>query len=121
MDKFDFDLPQVFTPAFDITKVPLEAESIAEDLVESARIYQRSLNPDQEVGVMLASFGQTMTINITAIGYKGSKLIRFIGTLASNGTPAELYQHVSQISFLLIALPKVNPEEPKRAIGFLQD
>mgnify|MGYP003317637775 CR=1 FL=1 len=30
----------------------------------------------------------------------------------------ELIQHVSQINILLVKLPRLNPEQPKRPIGF---
>jgi hypothetical protein len=96
-----------------------DADTIAEDLIEAANEFQSSLDEDREAGAMLASFGQTVTVYITGIGYKGGKLIKFIGYLADEGTPVELLQHVSQINFLLVSLPRQNPEEPKRPIGFI--
>ncbi|MDF9845544.1 MULTISPECIES: DUF6173 family protein [unclassified Paenibacillus] len=124
MDKFSFNLPSFEPPRLptvDLSNMKFEAETISEQLFQSAQDYQRGLDPDQEVGVMLASFGQTMTINITGIGHKGAKLVKFTGFLMDNGSPVELYQHVNQISFLLVAIPKANPEEPKKRIGFIQE
>ncbi|WP_445301606.1 DUF6173 family protein [Microcoleus sp. MOSTC5] len=40
--------------------------------------------------------------------------------LTDNGERVELIQHISQISFLLIALPRLEPTLPKKKIGFIQ-
>jgi hypothetical protein len=98
-----------------------DADTIAEELYDAALIYQQKLDTEHEVGAMLASFGQTVQISITGIGHVGKKLIKFTGVLVGNGSPVELLQHVSQISFLLVSVPKENPEEPKRQIGFIQE
>jgi len=47
-------------------------------------------------------------------------LIIFYG-FTEKGEPVKLMQNVSQISLLLIVLPKLEPEKPKRKIGFIQD
>ncbi|TKC14355.1 DUF6173 family protein [Robertmurraya kyonggiensis] len=96
-----------------------DANTIAEDLIIAVTKFNLELDDNHEVGVMLASFGQTITVNITGIGYQGSKLIKFTGFLVDGGSPVELLQHVSQLNFLLISLPRENPEEPKKNIGFI--
>jgi hypothetical protein len=98
-----------------------DAEVIVEDIVKAVNDFNQKLDDDHEVGIMLASFGQTITVNISTIGYEGSKLIRFIGNISDSGAPVELFQHVSQMNFLLISLPRENKEEPKKQIGFFQE
>lgn len=98
-----------------------DADTIAEHLIQAANDYNSNLDDQHEVGVMLASFGQTITVNITGIGYQGEKLIKFKGHLADSGSPVELLQHVSQINFLLVSLPKQEPEQPKKTIGFIRE
>lgn len=98
-----------------------DANTIAEEILTAVNTYNRNLDEDHEVGVMLASFGQTVSVNITHVGYQGSKLIKFKGFLSDNGTPVELLQHVSQLNFLLISLEREHKEEPKKAIGFIQE
>jgi hypothetical protein len=73
------------------------------------------------MGCVLASFGQTVTVKITGIGYQGAKLIKFKGFITDTNAPVELLQHVSQLNFLLISLQRENTEEPKKTIGFLID
>lgn len=98
-----------------------DANTIAEDIVKAVNQYNSRLDEDYEVGLMLASFGQTVTVNIAAIGFEGAKLIRFIGHVSGTGAPVELFQHVSQLNFLLISLPRHNRDEPKKHIGFIQE
>ena len=44
----------------------------------------------------------------------------YYGTV--NGKETQLIQHINQISFLLMAVPKSNPDKPARRIaGFLAD
>lgn len=73
--------------------------------------FDKTLDSEYEVGVKLVSFGQTVTFHVTKLGYYNPSLIRFFGLL-EDGSPVELIQHVSQISFLLMALKRINPKEP---------
>jgi len=79
--------------------------------------FDESLDEQHEVGVRLVTFGQTVVFHLTDITFWNPSLIRFIGRL-DDGSPVELIQHVSQISVLLMKLPRKNPSEPKRKIGF---
>ncbi|MNP29353.1 hypothetical protein D3C76_1223730 [compost metagenome] len=79
--------------------------------------FDRTLDETKEVGVRLVSFGQTLSFHITDVSYDNPSLIMFSGNL-ENGDPVHLVQHVSQISFLLMAMQRREPEEPKRQIGF---
>ena len=78
--------------------------------------FQDTLDDEHEVGVQLASFGQSIILNVEKIGYSNPCLIHFYGY--SNGNKCHLIQHVNQLSFLLIAIPKSNPDKPARRIGF---
>jgi len=78
--------------------------------------FQATLDPQHEVGVRLVSFGQTLVFHLEDIGYYNPSLIRFYGRTDA-GEPVELVQHVSQISVLLMRLPALDPEQPRR-IGF---
>ncbi|WP_444239969.1 DUF6173 family protein [Eshraghiella crossota] len=55
---------------------------------------------------------------IKEIGYIGYNLVCFHGEDTS-GKPLELIQHVQQLNFLLMIVPKPEPEVPKRQIGFV--
>jgi hypothetical protein len=67
--------------------------------------------------VRLVSFGQAVVFRLHDIGYSNPSLISFVG-VTEDGDPVELIQHVSQISILLTRLPRQNPEEPRKPIGF---
>lgn len=77
--------------------------------------FQQSLDQEHDVGLLLTNFGQATLMEVTQIGYEKSVLMVFRGYV--NGTMATLIQHISQLNFLLMAVPKA-PEQPKRKIGF---
>lgn len=82
--------------------------------------FDASLDGAHEVGVRLVNFGQSVTFHLDDIGYWNPALISFRGR-TETGDPVELIQHVSQISVLLLKLPRDNPNEPKQPIGFRED
>ena len=96
------------------------ASEFAKQLLCQIRRFDENLDTSEEVGMRLVSFGQSVTFHVAEISYYNPSLIVFSGFM-DDGRQVELNQHVSQISFLLLALPRLNPEEPKRKIGFVQD
>lgn len=82
--------------------------------------FDDKLSDTEIVGARLASFGQSVVFNITGVGYSNPSLIIFTGT-TEGGDDVTLVQHVTQISFLLVAVKKEEPELPKRKIGFYNE
>ena len=87
-----------------------------ECLKEEILAFQRTLDDEHEVALMLASFGQNITLAVTDIDYRNPSLLLFYGYV--NGNFTTLVQHISQLSFLMTAIPKHDPDEPPRRIGF---
>lgn len=96
------------------------AQIVAQNIYEEIVRYQSQLPEDNDVAMSVVQFGQSTTIFVDSIGYIGYNIIRF-GGLGSSGKPMELLQHVSQLNFLLMVVPKAEPEVPKRRIGFVAD
>jgi Family of unknown function (DUF6173) len=96
------------------------ASEFAKKLIGRLRSFDKALDSQQEVGMKLVSFGQTVKLHVSDVGYHNPGLIIFFGH-TDEGHKLELVQHVSQISFLLLAFPKLKPEEPKRPVGFIQE
>lgn len=88
-----------------------------EQLVDEIENFEMSLDNEHEVGVKLIAYGNAYQFYLNNIGYHNPYLIYFYGEL-SDGSPIQLIQHVSQINFILIKLQKLDPEKPKRKIGF---
>lgn len=88
-----------------------------EQLVQEIKDFDSSLDEAHEVGIKLITYGNTYQFYLTDLGYHNPYLIFFYGTLP-DGSPIQLIQHVSQINFVLIKLKKLEPEKPKRKIGF---
>jgi len=109
---FDVELPE-------IPRNCLLADYQYELLCEDIENFQNKLDDQHEVGLQLASFGQSILLNVTRIGYSNPSLIHFYGYY--NGNEAHLIQHINQLSFLLVAVPKSDPDKPARRIGFDTD
>jgi len=86
-------------------------------LVEWINSFSAGLDEQHEVGVRLVSFGQTLVFRLDDLGYWNPSLICFYGE-TDDGNPVELIQHVSQISVLLMKVPRKDPSKPKQPIGF---
>src|SRR5258706_15687015 len=78
--------------------------------------FEATLNEEQEVGARLVSFGQSVTFHVQSIGFSKPNIVTFVGT-SDGGQRVQLIQHVSQLSFLLVAMQKIGPK-PNR-IGFV--
>ena len=98
-------------------KVAQSAEGLLIRLAESIREFEARLDPEVEVGMSLASFGQTITIHVKAVGHIDPNLIVIEGFTAAE-EPVRLVQHMSQLSFLLMSVPRLAPETPRQPIGF---
>jgi hypothetical protein len=93
------------------------ANSFHEKLIAAIRRFDGGLDQDHEVGMRLVTFGQAITFHVLDLNYHNPSLLFFIG-VTEDGHRVQLVQHVSQLSFLLIALPKLDPNKPKRKFGF---
>jgi Family of unknown function (DUF6173) len=78
--------------------------------------FEASLEVDQEVAARLASFGGVLLFHVTQIGFSKPNLVTFYG-VTSEGEKVQLIQHVSQLNFLLKAVPK--HESKAKRIGFI--
>ena len=96
------------------------AQIVAENLHQEILNYQENLSNTEDVAMSIVKFNESITLLVDSIGYIGYNLVRF-GGKDSFGKPLELIQHVSQLNFLLMVVPKPQPEAPKRKIGFVQD
>ncbi|MGY4876482.1 DUF6173 family protein [Vreelandella aquamarina] len=121
MDYSDFPPPYV-PPTMQQILRERDAENSAEafyhKLIRLFNDFHRMLDKDHEAGARLVSFGQSFTFHITNISYWDPSLIIFEG-VNDDGSPVELVQHVTQISVLMVALKRREPEAPKRPIGFM--
>lgn len=104
-------------PVIEVQSVQNLASAFHKQLLEMIAEFENSLDEHHEVGIRLVSFGQNVTLRVEGIGYYNPSLIRFFGT-AEGGATMELIQHVTQISFLLMAVNKADPANPPRRIGF---
>ncbi|RLQ95416.1 DUF6173 family protein [Falsibacillus albus] len=86
-------------------------------IIEMIHMFEAELDETEEIGIRLVSFGHSIQFHIEDVSYYNPSLITFIGKLG-DGAKVKLVQHVSQISFLLMALPKRTENAAPRRIGF---
>lgn len=96
------------------------AQIVAESIHQEILNYQNNLPDTEDVAMSIVQFNESITIFVDSIGYIGYNLIRF-GGKDNLGKPMELIQHVSQLNFLLMVVPKLEQETPKRKIGFVTE
>ncbi|MGM9519513.1 MAG: DUF6173 family protein [Phascolarctobacterium sp.] len=92
------------------------AEKICKYVVSQIISFEKTLPNDLQAGGTLANFGG-ITFAIEKIGFKNPNIIILYGTLP-DGSSVRLIQHTSQLNLLLTAVPRKNPEQPRRPIGF---
>lgn len=115
----DLRIPQ--TPSFkdqmnEINK-PYTSEYVFYQLVQQIRRFEQTLDKDHEVGMQLVCFGQSIQFSVARMGYMNPSIIWFDGVLPDKSN-VQLVQHLNQVSFLLIAVKRPDPERPKAPIGF---
>ena len=94
-----------------------DAEGVFNYLMDRVNKFQASLDAKHEVAIQLANFGIPEQFHIRKIGYQNPNLIEFTGMIDEN-REIILVQHISQLSFLLIAVsPLIENAEPYR-VGF---
>ena len=77
--------------------------------------FEKALDNEHEVGIMMTNFGQSILMIVTQVTYESPVLMIFKGYV--NGREATLIQHINQLNFMLTTVDK-EPDRPKRKIGF---
>lgn len=99
---------------------PLEEKSPAEWAYERLILYiqnfEEQLDNEHEVAMGFTG-GDAGVLRIEGMGFFDPDMITFYGT-DSNGIKTQLVQHVSQLSVMLRALPKMVDEAAPTRIGF---
>ena len=118
---YDFSFPEIKIPEMtELADMPAQfmwSDTQFEIIKKHITDFENKLDQNHEVGLMLTNFGQTVTMQVTEIGYEKSVLMVYKGYV--NGNKAILIQHINQINFLLTAIPRPEPEKPKVQIGFV--
>lgn len=87
-----------------------------EKLVEQIREFEEILDEDHEIALKLASFGSSVVMSVTDIGYQNPDILYFYGFV--EGKEAQLIQHISQLNFLITFVEREDKTKPARRIGF---
>jgi len=94
---------------------PDPASWMHQRLVHQILEFEKNLSKDHELGGRFVGGPSNEPLHITNVASWGPDMIVFMGQLP-DGKKFELLQHYSQVSVLLVAVPKMK-DEPRR-IGF---
>ncbi|MEO6298696.1 MAG: DUF6173 family protein [Paracoccaceae bacterium] len=97
-------------------KAKSPAQSAYERVILYIRNFEKHLNADQEVAIGFAG-SDAGILQIEGLGFFDPDILTFYGR-DENGTKTQLIQHVSQLSVMLHARPKADPDDEPRRIGF---
>lgn len=122
----DFNLPNIpsinieplYIPDIEID-TPVQhmwADEQFEILKKYIEKFEKSLDSEHEVGLMMTNFGQSVLMQVVQVSYENPVLMIFKGFV--NGREATLIQHINQLNFMLTSVEK-EPDRPKRKIGFV--
>ncbi len=95
------------------------AEDVFNHLLGRVKQFQANLPDDHELGLQLADFGGNRALHVRGMGFKNPNIIEFYGMLDGDRQVAVI-QHISQLNFLMIAVPPPADQPPYR-IGFGAD
>ncbi|QBF33540.1 DUF6173 family protein [Thalassococcus sp. S3] len=87
-----------------------------ERLILYIRNFEEQLDAEHEVAMGFAG-GDAGVLRIEGMGYFDPDIVTFYGSDAS-GAKTQLIQHVTQLTVLLRALPKQQPDAKPNRIGF---
>jgi hypothetical protein len=93
------------------------ARRAVERVMQEVQAFEKQLDEKSEIGMLLVSFGSAVVVHVREVGYWQPNLIVFAGE-RDDGSPVRLIQHISQLSFMLMKVPRLAPDEPRRPIGF---
>ena len=115
--KIDYSSLTIPAPEFEEIRDFNQADYTYEIIMDRIKEFEETLDDEHEIALRLASFGQSVTLSVTDIGYSNPSTLVFYGLIGDQ--PATLIQHVSQLNFLLMAVKKAEPDKPARRIGFV--
>lgn len=103
-------------PAPQSGKAKSPAESAYDRIILYIRNFEAHLDASQEVAMGFAG-GDAGVLKIEGLGFFEPDLITFYGR-DDAGMKTQLIQHIAQLSVMLRAVPKPQPDAPARRIGF---
>ena len=103
-----------------LSRQPVEEKSEAqwayERLILYIRNFESQLDARHEIAMGFAG-GEAGILRIEGLGYFDPDIVTFYGQ-DEDGQKMQLVQHVTQLNVALRAVPRAQPEEPARRIGF---
>lgn len=95
------------------------ANRIWKSICEEIKMFQNNINHNEEVALLIANLGQSVTLRLKAIGLLSTYLTYFKGTIDNvDNVDCQVIQHIEQVNFLMMPVPKANAHELAYHIPF---
>lgn len=102
---FQLKVPEISLPEMpDMPNWYMWSDTQFELIKQYIEEFDDSLDPENEAGLLLINYGQSVLTQVTEVGYEKSVMLVFKGTV--NGRLATLIQHINQLSSLLTSVDK---------------
>ncbi|WP_270739626.1 DUF6173 family protein [Massilioclostridium coli] len=88
------------------------------EILNAIQAFEQNLEEHQEIALKLGGFGQSLTMFAEEIQCINDNMILFKG-VSPHGEACTLIQHISQVNFILAAVPKSRDAETARRIQFI--
>ena len=98
MDNYEFTLPSIAIPQMPVIDTPMNhmwADEQFEILKRYILEFERSLDAEHEVGIMMTNFGQSVLMYVQQVTYEDPVLMIFKGYV--NGREATLYKEIDSL------------------------
>lgn len=92
------------------------AEEVFNHILGRVKQFQADLPAEHELGLQLPDLGGGHALHVRGMGFKNPNIIEFYGMLDGESQVA-IIQHISQLNFMMVAVPPPANQEPYR-IGF---
>ncbi|MBC9246960.1 hypothetical protein H4P12_09575 [Paracoccus sp. 11-3] len=92
------------------------AEEVFNHILGRVKQFQAEMPDEHELGLQLPDLGGGHALHVRGMGFKNPNIIEFYGMLDGERQVA-IIQHISQLNFMMIAVPPPADQKPYR-IGF---
>jgi hypothetical protein len=105
-----------FLPRIDIPKPINIAELSAEAVWDEIATFEATLDDAHELGVCIVGGPAGLCVHVREVGWRNGNALIFSG-VDGESRPVRLMQHLTQLNFLMVAVPKIGPVAV-RIVGF---
>lgn len=88
-------------------------------LVDAIKDFEANLEPGQDMGVRLVSFGDVLVLRLASVLHiDQTPFVEMNGMDDQTNEPIKVIQNFSQLSLAFVVIPRLESDKPRHLIGF---